>query len=229
MDIKKFDINILNNKSNKICIISKSNGGKTTLIHNIISKLNNKINGVIIAPTDRLDKLYKKFIPNSYIEEQYDCKILKNVLSIQKKNKGKQNIIPLLFIMDDVGASKIKWLQDKNFDNLMKKDYNINFIIGLQHSIIYSQCEYIDYLFIFELDLLMNRKKIYEIYFINIFSSFEIFDSMYMNIAKNYICLVLDNKNKILYYYKADLINEPIYNINIFDIIKYNKQFIITI
>ena len=38
MDIKKFDINILNNKSNKICIISKSNGGKTTLIHNISAK-----------------------------------------------------------------------------------------------------------------------------------------------------------------------------------------------
>jgi GTPase SAR1 family protein len=217
--INNFDMNLLNNKANKICIIGMTNTGKTTLILNIVNKLKDIKYGSIITPTDRRNKTYESQFKDGYIEYEYNSEILKKVLLRQKKLKEPN----FLFIMDNCDCAKIKWTNDKNYDKIMKKDFNITFIQTMQYSMGILHREYFDYIFITEADLMLNRKKIYEHYFSNIYETFNIFDKIYKKIMKDYRCIIVDTKNKLVYIYDIVKKNNIIENINMINIMEYGK------
>jgi hypothetical protein len=51
----------------RICIIAKSNSGKSWVIREIMKKMSDIPAGVIIAPTDRLNKFYDDIFPPAFI------------------------------------------------------------------------------------------------------------------------------------------------------------------
>ena len=67
--------------------------------------------GIVIAPTDKLNKFYDDFIPKLFIHHEFDVNILKMLFARQKyiiqknekrKESGKKLIDPRIFlIMDD--------------------------------------------------------------------------------------------------------------------------------
>ena len=215
-----FDLNLLNNKANKICIIGMTNTGKTTLVLNILNKLKNIDYGSIITPTDRIEQTYKKhFLMNSHIDYEYKSEILDKLL-LRQNTLEKPNF---LFIMDNCDCVKYKWTLDDNFQKLMMNDYNITFILTMQYSIGMYHRHYFDYIFITEADLTLIRKKLYDHYFSEVFNTFETFNIIYNKIMKDYRCIVLDTKNKVMYIYDICKNNEIIGDIKMVNITDFNK------
>jgi len=229
--LKKFNLDNLYNQLTlpKICIIGGPNTGKTRLIFNIIQKLDEltdtkKTKAIIITPTDSHDKRYQNKFSFSYIYERFDMDIIKNIIKIKSENKNSQ----YLFVMDNCEAAKIKWQKDNKIKSILTSK-NVNYILTMQYAMYFEYNQYFDYIFILEDSIQISRKRIYEKHFKDIFETFQLFEDVFIPNTQNYKCIVLDNKNKLMYYYKAEEINTPLNNINTFDIIKYYKPFTITL
>ena len=89
LPIQKFNLESLLYKSDKtflnprICIIAKSNSGKSWVIREIMKKMADIPAGVIIAPTDRLNKFYDTIYPPSFIHHEYKPEIMQRLLKRQ--------------------------------------------------------------------------------------------------------------------------------------------------
>jgi adenylate kinase family enzyme len=229
IQLKKFNLNILYSQFTlpKICIIGGPNTGKTWLIYNIIQKLDELTSisdGIIVTPTDSHDKRYQNKFSFSYIHERFDMDIIKNVIKIKNENKDSQ----YLFIMDNCEAAKSKWLKDNKIKSILTSK-NINYILTMQYAMYFEYRQYFDYVFILEESIQISRKRIYESYFKNMYNTFEEFEDIFIPNTQDYKCIVLDNKNKLIYYYKSEENNAPLQYLNTFDIIKYYKPFTIII
>ena len=77
LPIERFNLDHLIHKDDnsflnpRICIIAKSNSGKSWVIREIMKKMNDIPAGVIIAPTDRLNKFYDSVFPTTFIHHDY--------------------------------------------------------------------------------------------------------------------------------------------------------------
>ncbi len=82
IQFKKFNMEnlIYDNDKNylnpRIAVIGKSGSGKGWLIRSILSYLKHIDGGIIICPTNKLNKFYDNFVPQSYIYDEYDEKIV---------------------------------------------------------------------------------------------------------------------------------------------------------
>jgi hypothetical protein len=229
LNITKFNLDILNTfqKLPKICIIGHQNAGKTSLILDILQRINNISRGVIIAPTNKDDQTYKNLFNSSYIEYTYNSIILKKILKRQKNDKDSK----FIYVMDGCDYARNKWCNDSNYRSLLRGNNNIFYILSIQYAIGFKYYENFDYIFIFDDSLNIHRKKVYDYFFKDMFVSFEMFAIIFNLLGQNYKCLVLDIKKNILYYYQSEEISnfENIYRINFIDIIKETKPFTIQI
>ena len=89
--LEQFNLDRLVYKSSKdrsylnprICIIAKSNSGKSWVIREIMKRMNDIPAGVVIAPTDRLNKFYDTIYPPSFIHHEYKPEIMERLLKRQ--------------------------------------------------------------------------------------------------------------------------------------------------
>jgi hypothetical protein len=225
--LKKFNLDTLYSQSflPKICIIGGPNTGKTWLVYNIIQKLDELTNvskGIIVTPTDSHDKRYQNKFSFSHIHERFDMDIIKNVIKYKNDNKDSE----YLFIMDNCETAKSKWLKDNKMKSILTSK-NINYILTMQYTMYFEYKDFFDYVFILEESIQISRKRIYENYFKDIFQTFQLFEDVFIPNTQDYKCIVLDNKNKLIYYYKSEEINTPLHHLNTFDIIKYYKPYTI--
>jgi len=228
LPIAKFNLDSLLYKSDKtflnprICIIAKSNSGKSWVIREIMKKMCDIPAGVIIAPTDRLNKFYDTIFPPSFIHHEYKPEIMEKLLRrqdliIDKNNKrvkeGKTSLdTRVLFIMDDCMSAKKQWAEDANFLSIMNegRHRHINYILSMQYSlgILPEYRSQFNFIFLLAEDIRMNRKKLYE-HYAGMFPSFELFESVFLQMTQNYGCMVIDNSSRSIdlkeriFYFKA--------------------------
>ena len=194
----------------RIAMIGASGSGKSWIIREIFFHMKNDIGcGVVIAPTDKMNKFYDNFIPSSFIYHEFKPEIIPNILTRQKKIieknekriiEGKQEIDTRAFlIMDDCMASKNLWLKDPNILEIMNqgRHFKLSYILSMQYclSVMPELRTQFNYIFMLGEDNAASRKKLHE-HWCGVVPSFAMFESIFMQVTSNYGCLVVNNRIK---------------------------------
>jgi DNA polymerase III delta prime subunit len=225
--LKKFNVNeIVNNPH--ILMIGKRGSGKTYTIINIINDLYkiNKIDEIIIiSPVEKHTNTYKKVFTNiKTFYHNYSAKlisqILKKQLILQKQKKSKK----IMIIFDDCVGPEI-WDQDKNLQEILYngRHFNIGFILGMQFPGIIKESliSNFDYYFLFNDVYIPNIKRLYDNYYANRITSFDLFKNILLYTTQNYGSMIINTRTNDIKYFNAKHVYKC--NINEFNIKYYSK------
>ena len=218
--LRKFDIKSLKDDS-VIAMLAKRNSGKSILCKDILYHHRNIPVGVIISPTEKANKFYGNFVPDSFIYDEYESLIISKLLQRQEilihKQDNNSNIDPRAFLILDDCLYDNKWIKDTNMRSVFMngRHYKLMFILTMQFAlgIPPNLRTNIDYVFILKENIMSNRKRIYE-HYAGMFPTFEMFCKVMDKCTQDYECLVIHNGAKgsaiedQVFWYKADIHND---------------------
>lgn len=233
-DIKKFDMNSMN--VNSSCyILGKKNSGKTLLVKSILKHhniFNNLDNGIVIDPKERLanPKNYTNVCNTSNTYYKYETCITKQLLNTQQNNN-------LYIVFDNCLFNNQHIYSDENFIELLfnHKHYKLLTVLTFQNLQIFEPTIFdaFEFIFLSFEDIIYQKKKLYY-YFCGMIPSYEIFDTIFKELTKDYGFMVIDNRNRNvpitekIFWYRVDLeqLNIPyiISNNNLLNIIPNNAR-----
>lgn len=221
LKLKKFDLKKMAEHAT-IAMIAKRASGKSYLTREIMYHKRNLPSCVVISKTEKLNKFYGDFIPDSYIFDTFDTSILTKIYkrqgrlnddNQQRKKQGKKlKDDRLMLIMDDCMSSKGSWVKDENILELFfnGRHHHISFILTMQFAlgIPPEMRSNFDYIFLLAEDFISNRKRLYD-HYAGMFPSFDMFQQVFLDVTENYGCMVIDNRvhskdiTEKVYWYKA--------------------------
>jgi len=195
----------------RIVMIAPSGSGKSWIVRNILYYMRDIPCGVVIAPTDKMNKFYDDFMPSSFIYHEYKPEVLPKVLGRQakilEKNEnriadGKKSLDPrIYFVMDDCMAEKDKWLKDPKMLEIMNqgRHFKLTFILTMQYCLGIQPELRTQFNFVFLLgdDNAASRKKLHE-HWAGVFPKKELFEQVFLNVTENYGCMVINNRIKTI-------------------------------
>lgn len=182
--------------ADKIVVIGKPGSGKSILMKDILFHKKHIIPlPLIISETEKLNKSYAEIIPQSFIYNKYDEKILENFLKRQEHAKENLTNPWACLILDDCfGDPKhfLKPLQQFFWKNL--RHYCTLYIVALQYALDIKPTIRIniDGVFIFKEPNLLMRKKIYD-NFASIIPQFDLFCRILENVTEEHSTLFIKN------------------------------------
>lgn len=198
-------------------MIGKTGTGKTYLSKQIISILSNEniFENIMIFASPPSKMEYIPILQSNQIDkisQKFSIKHMEKIL----QNQSNPNPKPLLLILDDIIYPILSSHKYEKFSEMLcnSRHYNIYTIVIMQFPIGLKQQIRMnfDIVFIFEDEMISNRKRIYEHYF-GIIPQYKIFDKLMSTVCANYRTLVFDNtkpstnfEDKVKFY-KAQLIN----------------------
>ena len=150
--LRKFNMNYIDNSS-LILIIGMNNSNKYYIIKDLLYNHKTIPIGVVISK-DKHNKY--DYIPQIFIHEEYNKKIIKNLIKSEKTSES-------FFIYDNYNGQK-----DKYLDKLFHKSYSLRifemqYIASHTHTPIPTKLKNnVEYLIILQENLQINRMKIYE-------------------------------------------------------------------
>jgi len=190
-------------KSQLIYIIGRPGSGKSYLSHYLISLLLNNYKyhyGFIFSPTS-YDENYNKILPEQFILNVYDERILKKIIKLQIDNLKNNRNIKIFILLDDCqGTINFK---SKLWIKLMSlhRHYNITLIFISQY-IKYMPVllrDICNIAFIFKLDSFFSYEGVYNVFG----SSFKSINDFKLfinnNIIEKYECLIYFRKTNEYY------------------------------
>jgi hypothetical protein len=221
LQIKRFNISEMCEHAT-MAMIAKRASGKSYLTREILYHRKNLPSAVAISRTEKLNKFYSEFIPDSYIYSEYDSEILSKIYQRQsvmnelnkdrKKENKKELDDRLIIIMDDCMSSKGTWLKDPNILELFfnGRHHHLSFILTMQFSlgIPPELRSNFDYIFLLAEDITSNRKRLYE-HYAGMFPTFDIFQQVFNEITEDYGVMVINNRihskniTDKIFWYKA--------------------------
>jgi len=239
LQIKKFNINDIADHCT-ICMISKRYSGKSYLTRELLYHKRSIPSAVAISRTEKLNKFYGDFIPDTYIYSEYSSDILsriyerQNILNEDNIKRTKENKKPkddrIIIIMDDCMSSKGTWLKDPNILELFfnGRHHHISFILTMQFSlgIPPELRSNFDYIFLLAEDMTSNRKRLYE-HYTGMFPTFDIFQQVFTELTEDFGCMVINNRihskniTDKVFWYKAK--QTPAFTIGSKKFIKYHE------
>jgi len=204
--IKRFEIKDICDHAT-IAMIAKRASGKSYLTREIMYHKRSIPAAIAISRTEKLNKFYSDFIPDSYIYSEYDSDILSKVYERQsimnednknRKDKNKpEKDDRIMIIMDDCMSSKGTWLKDPNILELFfnGRHHHLSFILTMQFSlgIPPELRSNFDYIFLLAEDITSNRKRLYD-HYAGMFPTFDIFQQVFSEITTDYGCMVINNR-----------------------------------
>jgi hypothetical protein len=240
LQIKRFNMDEICDHCT-IALIAKRASGKSYLTKEILYKKRTIPIAMAISKTETLNSYYSKFIPDSFIFNDYSTDILGRLYErqaimnednkkrlIEKKNPKDDRV---MLIMDDCMSSKGTWLKDPNILELFfnGRHHHISFILTMQFSlgIPPELRSNFDYIFLLAEDFINNRKRLYE-HYAGMFPSFDIFQQVFTDITENYGCMVIDNRihskniTDKIFWYKAKEV--PEFTFGSKQVLKYHKD-----
>jgi hypothetical protein len=221
LEIKKFSIPDMVDHCT-IAMIAKRASGKSYLTKEIMYHKRSLPSAIAVSRTEKLNKFYSDFIPDSFIFSEYDSGILSNIYERQslmnqdnakRKAQGKtEKDDRIMLIMDDCMSSKGTWLKDPNILELFfnGRHHHLSFILTMQFSlgIPPELRSNFDYIFLLAEDITSNRKRLYE-HYAGMFPTFDIFQQVFDEITADYGCMVINNRihskniTEKVFWYKA--------------------------
>ena len=225
----------------RIVMIAPSGSGKSWIVRNILYEMQDMPCGLVIAPTDKMNKFYDEFIPSSFIHHEYKPDIIPKLLGRQKKileknekrlKDGKTLVDPrIVFVMDDCMAAKHLWLKDPNILEIMNqgRHFKVTFILTMQYCLgIQPELRtQFNYIFLLGEDNAASRKKLYE-HWAGVFPKFELFEQVFLQVTNNYGCMVINNRikttdlTKKVFWFRAKKVNK--FKIGIPQYIEFDKN-----
>lgn len=212
--LKKFDIKTFQTDlAQNIFIIGRRETGRSVLIRDLLynyQKKDNTHGTIITQPYEK--KNYSESIPNSSILEQYEPSILENVLKSLKPPVSNS------FLVLDNCMYDTSWTRDKFMRMIIINGricklmliMSMSYPLGIPPLIKTN----FDYVFLFIEKNMSNKKRIWENYTFDIFSSFEMFCTVFDNaIMEEYNILVIKNTKEQcefcdkIFWYKAEIHN----------------------
>ena len=240
LQIKKFNISEMVDHCT-CAMIAKRASGKSYLTKELLYHKRRTPSAIAISKTEKLNKFYSEFIPDSFIFSDYEPEILTKVYERQAKMNNdnalrvkegkKEKDDRIILIMDDCMSSKGSWLKDPNILELFfnGRHHHISFILTMQFSlgIPPELRSNFDYIFLLAEDFISNRKRLYE-HYAGMFPSFDIFQQVFNDITENYGIMVINNRihsknitDKVFWYRAKDV---PEFKLGSPKFIKYHKD-----
>jgi len=206
LQIKKFNISDMVDHCT-IAMIAKRASGKSFLTKEILFHKRSIPTAIAISRTEKLNKFYSEFIPETFIYHEYDSEILSRIYERQSimnqenkrriDNNKNEKDDRLMLIMDDCMSSKGTWLKDPNILELFfnGRHHHLSFILTMQFSlgIPPELRSNFDYIFLLAEDITSNRKRLYE-HYAGMFPTFDIFQQVFSELTENYGCMVINNR-----------------------------------
>jgi hypothetical protein len=206
--LKKFNINSIPDDAT-ICYCGKRRSGKSVLIRELMYHKRAFPAGVVLAPTDSMTHSYAQFIPHIFVHYEYKPELLSKLFmrqqlladeNVERSQKGKKPRDSRAYlIMDDCLATKGEWAKDPNIAEVFYngRHRKILFMLSMQFPLgIKPELRAnFDYVFLLAEDFLTNQKRLYE-HYAGCFPSFEMFRKVFMEVTKDFGCLVIDNKDR---------------------------------
>jgi hypothetical protein len=238
--IKRFEIKDMCEHAT-MAMIAKRASGKSYLTREIMYHKRSIPAAIAISRTEKLNKFYSDFIPDSYIFSEYDSDILSKIYERQgimneenktRKDKGKpEKDDRVIIIMDDCMSSKGTWLKDPNILELFfnGRHHHLSFILTMQFSlgIPPELRSNFDYIFLLAEDITSNRKRLYD-HYAGMFPTFDIFQQVFSEITADYGVMVINNRvhstniTDKVFWYKARPV--PEFSVGSDKYIKYHKR-----
>ncbi len=240
LEIKKFNLQEMADHCT-IAMIAKRASGKSYLTKEILYHKRKMPSAIAISKTEKLNKFYGEFIPDSFIYSDYEPEVLTKIYERQSKmnqdnaKRVKEGKEPkddrIMLIMDDCMSSKGSWLKDPNILELFfnGRHHHLSFILTMQFSlgIPPELRSNFDYIFLLAEDFISNRKRLYE-HYAGMFPSFDIFQSVFSELTEHFGCMVINNRihsknitDKVFWYRAKEV---PHFKIGSEKFIKYHKS-----
>lgn len=239
--LKKFNIKDMVDHAT-IAMIAKRASGKSYVTKEILYHKRSIPAAVVISRTEKLNKFYGDFIPDSYIFDNFEPEILSRIYGRQSKiSEDNENRVKegkkakdgrLMLIMDDCMASKGTWVKDPTILELFfnGRHYHISFILTMQYCIGIppEMRSNLDYIFLLAEDFISNQKKLYD-HYAGMFPSFDIFKQVFTEITQNYGIMVINNRvhstviTDKVFWYKAK--TAPEFKLGSNKYVKFHKKY----
>ena len=196
--LKKFDLKNMAEHAT-VAMIAKRASGKSYLTKEILYHKRHIPACVVISKTEKLNKFYGEFVPDSYIFDNFNSVILTKVFRRQgklnednhnrKKNGKRIKDDRLMLIMDDCMSSKGSWVKDENVLELFfnGRHHHVSFILTMQFAlgIPPEMRSNFDYIFLLAEDFISNRKRLYD-HYAGMFPTFDMFQQVFLDITEDY-------------------------------------------
>lgn len=194
-----------------IVLIGRRNSGKTTLMKDLLGRLNCDL-VVGVSPTDDTNQAMSSCIPKAFVFREASEDFLKNLMESQKKRWSSGRGIELCLCLDDV-AWDTAFFASKTFKQLCfnGRHMHITVILAMQYALcipppIRAQ---VDLCVTMAEKMLANRKKLWEQFFGMM--TFPEFCAIMDKTTNGFECLCLWNRSRsneldtMLFWYEADI------------------------
>lgn len=239
--LKKFNIKDMCEHAT-IAMIAKRASGKSYLTREILYHKRDIPTAVVVSKTEKLNKFYGEFIPDSYIFEDFDTSILSRIYQrqsklnedniLRRKEGKKEKDDRIMLVMDDCMSSKGQWVKDQTISELFfnGRHYKVSYILTMQFSLGIPP-EFrsnIDYIFLLAEDIISNQKRLYD-HFAGMFPTFDIFKQVFTEITQNYGIMVINNRvhstniSEKVFWYKAKQV--PKFKLGSDKYLKFHKKY----
>jgi|UniRef100_A0A6C0IVY8 hypothetical protein len=239
--LKKFNIKDMVDHAT-VAMIAKRASGKSYVTKEILYHKRSIPAAVVISRTEKLNKFYGDFIPDSYIFNDFEPDILSRIYGRQTKlSEDNENRVKegkkskddrLMLIMDDCMSSKGAWVKDPTILELFfnGRHYHISFILTMQYCIGIppEMRSNLDYIFLLAEDFISNQKKLYD-HYAGMFPSFDIFKQVFTEVTQNYGIMVINNRvhstniTDKVFWYKAK--TAPKFKLGSNKYVKFHKKY----
>ena len=212
ISLKKFDINQVED-TRICCIVAKRGTGKSTLVRDLLYHKRHISKGIAVSATEESNSFYGDFIPDLFIYNEFDIKILERLMDRQKllKKKGLKNEKCFL-VLDDCMFNKSQWKQKKVIELFYNgRHYNIFTVLTNQfaYDLTPNLRTNIDVVFMGKDGVRQNRERLWKA-FGGIFPTFPEFCATLDAVTEDYGWLVIDqtkasnNLEDCAFWYRAD-------------------------
>lgn len=208
-----------------IIIIAKRGSGKSILCRSLLKFFieDRKVPaGMVIAPTDRMNKFYGKDFPDLFVHNEYRTEAMEKLLyrqkhviekRKQKAKKGKKVNARCVLLMDDCLGEDKKWKKDQPIREVLfnGRHYKITYILTMQDPLGVDRMlrGNFDYIFVLAEDFVSNQKRVFE-HYAGMFPNFSAFQKVFKEITSDYGCMVIANRGPRetfldkVFWFKAD-------------------------
>ena len=218
LKLKKFNMKMVDDDA-VVVFICRRRTGKSFCVRDMFYHHRDIPFLTVISATEPANEFFGKFMPKSFIFDEYDENIVMNIIKrqqmlitkMQSDNKYKKIDPRVILTLDDCLFDS-EWTKHKCIIQIFMngRHYKMMFVVTMQYplGIPPSLRTNIDYVFLMKEPYISNRKRIYE-NFAGVFPDFNVFNQV-MNSLNQFECLVVatnSQSNKLedqVFWYKAN-------------------------
>ena len=218
MKIRKFQPATLGD--DKVCLFIASRGsGKSTLIADVLWHKRNIPSGVAMSFTEGGNKFFSKYLPESYVYDEFNSSALGRVLRYQKGRAarlGKAKCPSLFIILDDCAFDKTVFKNPDLQEVFMNgRHYSVFLMLTLQYVLMLPIVMRVnsDVVFLMKDNNNNNVRKMWE-QFGGVFDNFKDFKEVFDELTNDYGAMVINNNARssniedVVFWYRAE-VREP--------------------